>query len=71
LNVERMKKRASVVILALSGVAVLSGASWEVAMRHRVDRVVPDASHYIQFDRPDVVIGAVWEVVATVRAGAR
>jgi hypothetical protein len=28
---------------------------------------VPNASHYIQFDRPDVVIGAVDEVVARVR----
>jgi len=29
--------------------------------------VVPDASHYIQFDRPDVVIAAVREVVGDVR----
>jgi hypothetical protein len=28
-----------------------------------------DASHYIQFDRPDVVIRAVRDVVARVRAG--
>jgi hypothetical protein len=30
--------------------------------------MVRDASHYIQFDRPDVVISAVREVVARVRA---
>jgi len=29
---------------------------------------VPDASHYIQLDRPDVVVGAVEAVVAAVRA---
>jgi hypothetical protein len=29
---------------------------------------VPDATHYIQFDRPDVVIAAVREVVNDVRA---
>jgi pimeloyl-ACP methyl ester carboxylesterase len=31
-------------------------------------QIVPDATHYIQFDRPDVVIAAVREVVDTVRA---
>jgi pimeloyl-ACP methyl ester carboxylesterase len=40
-------------------------ATWSTDSRHRV---VTDASHYIQFDRPDVVIGAVREVVARVRA---
>lgn len=34
-------------------------------------QLVPDASHYIQVDRPDVVIAAVREVVDTVRADAR
>jgi hypothetical protein len=29
---------------------------------------VANASHYIQFDRPDVVIAAVREVVARVRS---
>jgi len=29
---------------------------------------VPDATHYIQFDRPDVVVAAVRTVVDTVRA---
>ena len=29
--------------------------------------VIPDASHYIQFDRPDAVIGAIREVVNSVR----
>ena len=31
-------------------------------------QIVPDATHYIQFDRPDVVVAAVREVVDTVRA---
>jgi len=41
-------------------------ATWSSRSRHEMVR---DASHYIQFDRPDVVIGAVREVVARVRAG--
>lgn len=41
-------------------------ATWSRASRHEV---VADASHYIQFDRPDVVIRAVREVVARVRTG--
>ena len=41
-------------------------ASWSRRGRHEV---VPDASHYIQFDRPDVVIRAVREVIDAVRAG--
>ena len=40
-------------------------ASWSSEGRHEV---VPNASHYIQFDRPDVVIGAVRDVVMRVRA---
>jgi hypothetical protein len=40
-------------------------ATWSTRSRHAMVR---DASHYIQFDRPDVVIGAVREVVARVRA---
>jgi hypothetical protein len=38
---------------------------WSTAGRQVV---VPDASHYIQFDRPDIVISAVADVVAAVRA---
>ena len=34
-------------------------------------QVVPDATHYIQVDRPEVVIAAVREVVDTVRADAQ
>ncbi|HEY2465500.1 MAG TPA: alpha/beta hydrolase [Steroidobacteraceae bacterium] len=41
-------------------------ASWSHHSRHEL---VPDATHYIQFDRPDVVIAAVREVVNDVRAG--
>jgi pimeloyl-ACP methyl ester carboxylesterase len=41
-------------------------ASWSHRSRHEL---VPDAPHYIQFDRPDVVISAVKEIVADVRAG--
>jgi pimeloyl-ACP methyl ester carboxylesterase len=41
-------------------------ATWSSRSRHEV---LDDASHYIQFDRPDVVIRAVREVVADVRAG--
>ena len=37
---------------------------WSTAGRQVV---LPDASHYVQFDRPDVVIAAVNEVVAAVR----
>ncbi len=40
-------------------------ASWSHHSRHEL---VPDATHYIQFDRPDVVIAAVKEVVGDVRA---
>ncbi|MDT9597769.1 alpha/beta fold hydrolase [Sphingosinicella rhizophila] len=41
-------------------------ASWSTRSRHEI---VPDAGHYIQFDRPDVVIRAVRDVVGQVRAG--
>lgn len=41
-------------------------ARWSTRGRHDT---VPGASHYIQFDRPEVVVGAVREVVAAVRAG--
>ena len=41
-------------------------ASWS---RHSRHELVPDATHYIQFDRPDVVIAAVREVVGDVRSG--
>jgi len=34
-------------------------------------QIVPDATHYIQVDRPEVVIAAVREVVDTVRADAQ
>jgi hypothetical protein len=40
-------------------------ASWSTRGRQKS---VPDSTHYIQFDRPDVVIAAVREVVASVRA---
>lgn len=40
-------------------------ASWSQHSRHEL---VPDATHYIQFDRPDVVIAAVREVVGSVRS---
>ena len=39
-------------------------ATWSSESRHEM---VQDASHYVQFDRPDVVIAAVREVVARVR----
>jgi pimeloyl-ACP methyl ester carboxylesterase len=39
-------------------------ATWSTRSRHEL---IPDASHYIQFDRPDVVIKAVREVVMDVR----
>jgi pimeloyl-ACP methyl ester carboxylesterase len=41
-------------------------ASWSQHSRHEL---VPDATHYIQFDRPDVVIAAVREIVGDVRSG--
>jgi pimeloyl-ACP methyl ester carboxylesterase len=41
-------------------------AAWSHHSRHEL---VPDATHYIQFDRPDVVIAAVKEVVNDVRSG--
>jgi pimeloyl-ACP methyl ester carboxylesterase len=40
-------------------------AAWSHHSRHEL---VPDATHYIQFDRPDIVIAAVREVVSDVRA---
>lgn len=43
-------------------------ASWSTHSRHQL---VPDATHYIQFDRPDVVIAAVREVVDAVRGQSR
>ena len=43
-------------------------ATWT---RHGRHELVPDAGHYIQFDRPDVVVRAVREVVDAVRAKGR
>jgi pimeloyl-ACP methyl ester carboxylesterase len=40
-------------------------ASWS---HHSRREIVPDSSHYIQFDRPDVVIAAVVDVVDQVRS---
>lgn len=40
-------------------------ASWSSQSQHQL---VPDAGHYIQFDRPDIVIAAVRSVVENVRA---
>jgi len=40
-------------------------ASWSSRGRHQL---VADATHYIQFDRPGVVIAAIKEVVGDVRA---
>lgn len=42
-------------------------ASWSTKSEHVV---VDDASHYIQYDRPDVVIDAVRRVVERVRSGS-
>jgi pimeloyl-ACP methyl ester carboxylesterase len=42
-------------------------ATWSTHSRHEL---VPDATHYIHLDRPDVVIRAVREVVGAVRDGA-
>ena len=42
-------------------------ASWSTRSEHIV---VDDASHYIQYDRPDVVIDAVRRVVDRVRTGS-
>ena len=39
-------------------------ATWSTHSRHEL---VPDATHYIQFDRPDVVIRAVREVIGAVQ----
>jgi hypothetical protein len=43
-------------------------SSWSSKGRHEL---VADATHYIQLDRPDVVIRAVREVVAAVRIAPR
>jgi pimeloyl-ACP methyl ester carboxylesterase len=40
-------------------------ASWSTSSQHQL---VPDSGHYIQFDRPDIVIKAVRSVVNSVRA---
>jgi len=42
-------------------------ARWSHHSRHQL---VPDATHYIQFDRPDLVIAAVREVVSEVRSAS-
>jgi pimeloyl-ACP methyl ester carboxylesterase len=42
-------------------------ARWSTDARHDL---VDDASHYVQYDRPDLVIGAVEDVVTRVRAKA-
>ena len=41
-------------------------ATWSSRSEHQL---VPDSSHYIQFDRPDIVIAAVRSVVKKVREG--
>ena len=41
-------------------------ATWSTHSRHEL---VPDATHYIQFDRPDIVVRAVRDVVGAVRNG--
>ncbi len=51
-------------IHAVSQTLKLEQATW--SSRGRVE-MVPGASHYVQFDRPDVVIRVVREVVADVR----
>jgi pimeloyl-ACP methyl ester carboxylesterase len=43
-------------------------AAWSSNSRHQL---VSDASHYIQFDRPDVVIAAIRSVVESVREKSR
>jgi pimeloyl-ACP methyl ester carboxylesterase len=40
-------------------------ASWSTRSRQEI---LPDATHYVQYDRPDAVIRAIDEVVAAVRA---
>ncbi len=40
-------------------------ATWSTRSRHQI---VPDSTHYIQIERPDIVVAAVSEVVAQVRA---
>jgi pimeloyl-ACP methyl ester carboxylesterase len=39
-------------------------AAWSSRSQHQV---IPDAAHYLQFDRPDAVIAAVQSVITTVR----
>lgn len=55
-------------VAALWKALQMDEASWSTHSRRQE---VPDASHYIQFDRPDIVIAAVTEVVAEVRAEQR
>ena len=43
-------------------------AGWSTNSRHEIVR---DASHYIQFDRPDVVVRAVHDVVNAARSSHR
>jgi len=40
-------------------------ATWSSQSQHQL---VPDADHYIQFDRPDIVIAAVRSIIERVRA---
>ncbi|MET0246601.1 MAG: alpha/beta hydrolase [Sphingomonas sp.] len=48
--------------------ATLNGEIAALSTRSR-QQLVPDAGHYIQYDRPDTVIAAVRDVVGQVRAG--
>jgi pimeloyl-ACP methyl ester carboxylesterase len=43
-------------------------ASWSTRSQHKL---VPESGHYIQFEKPDVVIAAVRAVIDSVRANPK
>lgn len=64
------------IVLTAANSVTVSGLAWRrmqaetAALSERgIQCLVPDAGHYIQLDRPDVVIAAIAAVVAHVRAG--
>ena len=63
----RLTKEDGLALLASWKQLNLEAASWSKRSRQQD---VPDSGHYIQYQRPDLVIAAVEEVVATVRADA-
>jgi pimeloyl-ACP methyl ester carboxylesterase len=63
----QISERQSAAMRAIWDTLQVEEATWSTRGRHVR---VPDSGHYLQFDRPDLVIGAVREVVDHVRGRA-